>query len=52
MVLVHDAPWEGDGCDFHCIVRDGDIYRMYYMAWQMLDPDATEHTRGAICVAV
>ncbi len=36
-VLVHDKPWEGDGCDFHNIVRDGDLYRMYYLGWWMLE---------------
>ena len=25
VVLVHDAPWEGDGCDYHCILQDGDL---------------------------
>lgn len=36
-VLVHDAPWEGDGCDFHNILKDDDLYRMYYLGWWMLD---------------
>jgi len=35
VVLEHDAPWEGDGCDFHCIVKDGELYRLYYLAWEM-----------------
>jgi hypothetical protein len=51
VVMVHDAPWEGDGCDFHCIVRDKHLYRMYYLAWKMLDPDATEHKTSGITVA-
>lgn len=51
VIMVHDAPWEGDGCDFHCIVKDGNLYRMYYLAWQMLDPDATEHKTSGITVA-
>jgi hypothetical protein len=29
-VIKHDLPWEGDGCNYHCIFKDGDIYRMYY----------------------
>lgn len=36
-VLVHDAPWEGDGCDYHNIVKDGDLYRMYYLGLWMLE---------------
>ena len=51
VVMVHDEPWEGDGCDFHNILKDGDRYRMYYLAWRMLDPDATEHTTGQRVVA-
>jgi len=35
VVLEHDAPWEGDGCNFHCIVKDGDLYRLYYLGWEM-----------------
>ena len=33
-VMKHDRPWEGDGCDYHCIVPDrdgnGEYLRMYY----------------------
>ncbi|WP_018625933.1 hypothetical protein [Niabella aurantiaca] len=34
IALVHDAPWEGSGSGFHSVFKDGDIYRMYYKAWQ------------------
>ena len=34
-VLVCDAPWEGDGCADGPIIKDGDLYRLYYIAWQM-----------------
>ena len=34
VAITHDRPWEGDGCDYHCIVPDrdakGDFLRMYY----------------------
>ena len=34
VALTHDQPWEGDGCDYHCIVPDHDergyFLRMYY----------------------
>ncbi len=36
-VMIHDAPWEGDGCDFHNIVKENDFYRMYYLGWWMLE---------------
>jgi hypothetical protein len=35
IVLLHDAPWEGSGSGYHSIFRDGDLYRMYYKAWQL-----------------
>ena len=30
IAIVHDAPWEGAGSAYHSIIRDGDLYRMYY----------------------
>ena len=35
VVFTHDAPWEGSGCGYHSIFKDGDKYRMYYKAWQL-----------------
>ncbi|HOZ46141.1 MAG TPA: hypothetical protein PLO37_07145 [Candidatus Hydrogenedentes bacterium] len=35
IVLVHDAPWEGAGCGYNAVFRDGDIFRMYYKAWNL-----------------
>ncbi|CAL1519379.1 hypothetical protein [Chitinophaga sp. MM2321] len=35
IVIKHDAPWEGSGSNFHSIFKDGDIYRMYYSAWNL-----------------
>ncbi|MBL9215396.1 MAG: hypothetical protein JNG83_07975 [Opitutaceae bacterium] len=31
VAIVHDAPWEGNGCGYHSVFQDGAIYRMYYM---------------------
>jgi len=39
IVLVHDAPWEGTGSGYHSVFKDGDIYRMYYKAWQIFPTD-------------
>jgi hypothetical protein len=50
IVLRHDAPWEGDGCNAHSIIRDGDRYRMYYLAWKMLDADVTRHSTRELVV--
>jgi len=30
IAISHDAPWEGAGSGYHSVIRDGDIYRMYY----------------------
>ena len=50
VVMDHDAPWEGDGCDFHCIVADDGVYRMYYLGWETMDPDVTHHVPRPIVV--
>ncbi len=34
VVIVHDAPWEGAGSGYHSLFQDGNLYRMYYKAWQ------------------
>jgi hypothetical protein len=36
IALVHDAPWEGGGTGYHSVFQDGDRYRMFYKAGQML----------------
>jgi len=39
--LVHDEPWEGTGTGYHSVFQDGDLYRMYYKAWQLnVKPDS------------
>jgi hypothetical protein len=35
IALTHDAPWEGNGCGYHTVFKDGEVYRMYYKAWQI-----------------
>lgn len=32
--IIHDAPWEGSGTGYHTVFQDGDLYRMYYKAWE------------------
>lgn len=31
--IKHDDPWEGSGTSFHSVFKDGDMYKMYYSAW-------------------
>ena len=35
IVMVYDASWEGTGSGYRSIFKDGNIYRMYYKAWQI-----------------
>jgi hypothetical protein len=35
VVVDHDAPWEGSGSGYHTVFQDGDLFRMYYKAWQL-----------------
>ena len=35
VVFVADKPWEGNGCGFATLFRDGDLIRMYYKAWHL-----------------
>lgn len=51
VVLEHNCPWEGDGCDFHCLLRDDDRYRLYYLGWEMLEPGASQHGPIVVCYA-
>lgn len=44
IVMVHDAAWEGSGTGYHSIFKDGDLYRMYYKAWQLDVKDGKVNT--------
>ena len=46
IVFVHDAPWEGDGCNSYSIIRIGEVWRAYYLAWKMMNEDCTAHIVG------
>ena len=35
IAVIHNEPWEGNGCGYHSVFKDGDLYRMYYKAWQI-----------------
>ena len=34
VVLITDAPWEGNTSGYFTLFRDGDLYRMIYRGWQ------------------
>ena len=41
-MLIHDAPWEGSGCGYHIVFRDGARFRMYYIATNLTNEDGTK----------
>lgn len=51
IALEHDEPWEGSGCVYHSVFKDGDRYRMYYAAGQLtVTPDGVNAgTHGQFC---
>jgi hypothetical protein len=42
VVLVHDAPWEGSGCGYPTVFRDGEVVRMYYIAADLTNFDGSK----------
>lgn len=51
IALEHNEPWEGSGCVYHNIFKDGDCYRMYYAAGQLtVTPNGVNAgTHGQFC---
>ena len=58
-VLHHDAPWEGDGCDYHNLFFDkhyhgfdnaypDGVYRMYYLGWGMISEPKNAQTTAQL----
>lgn len=58
VVMKHDAPWEGDGSDFHNILEDADekgpLYRLYYLGWHFADqaPPKNRRYSGSFAIRV
>lgn len=50
VVLKHDAPWEGTGCGYHTIFRDGGVVRMYYIAADLTNEEGTKMSSRPISV--
>src|SRR4051812_16844086 len=49
VVLTYDAPWEGSGCGYHTVFRDGDVVRMYYIAGDLTNADGSKlSSRGFV----
>ncbi len=50
VVLVTDAPWEGNTSAYFTLFQDGDLYRMYYRG-SHFDMDRRRHGREVACYA-
>lgn len=50
VVLTHDKPWEGNTCGYHTILKDGELYRMYYRGWGH-DENQKQLHRAVVCYA-
>jgi hypothetical protein len=42
VVLEHEAPWEGSGCGYPTVFRDGEVVRMYYIAADLTNADGSK----------
>ncbi|MGQ9732706.1 MAG: hypothetical protein ACUVX8_15725, partial [Candidatus Zipacnadales bacterium] len=53
VVLVANAPWEGNACGYMTVFRDGDRYRMYYRGTNVIytEKNSTESHREVYCYA-
>ncbi len=49
LAIIHDEPWEGNGSGYHSIFKDGNIYRMYYKAWQIKTDKTRTLTPSIFC---
>lgn len=51
VVLVTDAPWEGNTCAYYTILQDGDLYRMYYRGSHFNEETRRAGHREVTCYA-
>jgi len=51
IAMEHNEPWEGSGCVYHSIFKDGDGYRKYYAAGHLdVTPNGVNAgTHGQFC---
>lgn len=51
IALVHDEPWEGNTSGYNTILRDDDLYRMYYRGWGHDDARNKQLHPAVVCYA-
>ena len=44
VALRHDAPWEGRYTIYSTVLRDGDLWRLYYRGWADVGAGARAYT--------
>ncbi|MGE3317229.1 MAG: hypothetical protein AB7O26_19090 [Planctomycetaceae bacterium] len=51
IAIEHNEPWEGSGCVYHSVFKDGNLIRMYYAAGQLtVTPNGVDAgTHGQFC---
>ena len=47
IAVVFDEPWEGSGCNYAVVFRDGTLIRMYYIAANLTDSSGLHMNRHA-----
>lgn len=50
-VMTMDKPWEGDGSTMECLVKDGALYRLYYIGRRMETEKTDLPDRYVHCMA-
>ncbi|CAK7031083.1 MAG: hypothetical protein PETM_01282 [Petrimonas sp.] len=52
IVLENNNPWEGSGSGFYSVFQDGNLYRMYYSAWNfIIEHEGVSDTPYYLCYA-
>ena len=51
VVLTTDKPWEGNTCAYYTVLRDGDLYRLYYRGSHYDEAARTSAHREVTCCA-
>lgn len=49
VVIVFDQPWEGNTSGYHSIIKDGDLYRLFFRGWQYrIEPGVFNQRHGPV----
>lgn len=52
VAITHDAPWEGAGSAYHSVIRDGELFRLFYRGSDLgVENGQLKSGREVYCVA-